>query len=195
MKKIINIIEQLPKWCSIGIMTIYSLLFAEFSSTINHLFPTDNSMSDLLSVFFKISYGLTIVSGMIVWIIMSFLFHLTALLLNGHSSFGRFLFMSSYPYIISAIAILAGVFILDNIQIADTEERINILVNNQSFKLAMNLLNYSFIPYYILIAIIIHYTYQIKYLYAVLSVAIPVVSVWLITELFKLILYIKKINI
>ncbi|MDR0604226.1 MAG: hypothetical protein LBG80_08005 [Bacteroidales bacterium] len=181
----INFIEQLPKWAGAGIVIVYSLLLAEFFSTINHLFPVDNSMSELLSVFSKISYWATILSGAIVWIVVSFLFHLMAMLFNGHSSFGRFLFLASYPYIISAIAILAGILIVDNIQIPDTENAMSILINNQSFKLAMNLINYSFMPYYILIAIIIHYIYQIKYLYAALSVAIPVVSIWLITELFK----------
>ncbi|MDR1582997.1 MAG: hypothetical protein LBS55_07040 [Prevotellaceae bacterium] len=188
MKKIINVIEQLPKWCSIGIMVIYSLLFTEFSSTINHLFPMDDSMRDLLSVFFKISYGFTVVSCIVVWIVMSFLFHLTALLFNRHSSFGRFLFVASYPYIIPAIAILAGIFIVENIQIPNAENATTVLMNNQSLKLAMNLINYSFIPYYILIAIIIHHIYQIKYLYVALSVVVPIISVWSITEFFKLVL-------
>jgi hypothetical protein len=188
MKKIINTIERFSKWYGTGIMIAYGLLFAEFSSTVNHLFPIDNSMNDFLSVFFKISYGLTIVSGMIVWIVMTLLFHLAALLFNGHSSFGRFLFISAYPYIIPAIMILTGILIVDNIQIPDAENAMNVLMNNQSLKLAMNLINYSFIPYYILIVILIHHIYGIKYLYAALSVATPIVSVWLITELFKLIL-------
>ncbi|MDR2131341.1 MAG: hypothetical protein LBP56_09310 [Odoribacteraceae bacterium] len=187
MKKTINIAERLPRWYGTGIMIVYSLLFAEFSSTINHLFPID-LMNDLLSIFFQISYGLTIVSGMIVWIVMTFLFHLTALLLNGRSSFGRFLFTSAYPYIIPAIMILAGILIVDNIPPISTMEEANVLMNNQSLTLAMNLINYSFIPYYILIAVIIHYLYEVKYLFAALSVMIPVVSVWLITELFKILL-------
>jgi hypothetical protein len=188
MKKIIDIIEQLPKWIGTGIVIIYSLLLAEFLLTINQLCPVDNSMRELLSIFSKISYWVTILSGAIVWAVTSFLFHLMALLFNGHSSFGRFLFVSSYPYIIPAIALLSGILIVDNISIPDAENAMNVLMNNQSLKLAMNLINYSFIPYYILIIIIIHHIYQIKYLYATLSVAIPVVSIWLITELFKLIL-------
>jgi hypothetical protein len=187
MKKIINIIERFAKWYGIGIVIIYSLSFAEFSSTINYLLLTDNSMNNFLSVFFKINYCISVLSCIVVWIILSFLFHLTALLFNGYSSFGRFLFVSSYPYIIPAIALLAGILIVDDIQFFKTGEEMNVRMNDQSLKFAMNLLNYSFIPYYILITIIIHYIYQIKYLYAALSVTIPVASIWLIIELFKMI--------
>jgi hypothetical protein len=187
MKNIINIIEQAPKWYGVGIILMYSFLFAEFFSTINNLLPIDNRLGDLLSIILKINYWGTVISSVIVWIILSFLYCLMALLFNGHSSFGRFLFVAAYPYIIPAIMTLVGLLIVDNIQTSDAENMMDIIMNNQSFKLAMNLINYSFIPYYMLIAIIIHYIYEIKYLYAALSVAIPITSIWLITQLFKLI--------
>lgn len=43
-------------------------------------------------------------------------------------------------------------------------------------------------PYYLLVACIIHYLYNLKWLYALLSVAIPVVSIYAVTELFKLVM-------
>jgi hypothetical protein len=189
MKKTIINLEQLPKWYGIGIALLYSVLLAEFFSTLNHITPIsiDDALGDLFSIVTKISYAVTILSGIIIWIISTFLFHLTALLFNGHSSFKRFLFVSSYPYLIPAIMILASIFILDGVQISDAEEAMTVLINNQSFKLAMNLINYSFIPYYLMIAVLIHYIYQIKYLYALFSVVIPIASIWGITELFKLI--------
>jgi hypothetical protein len=76
---------------------------------------------------------------------------------------------------------------LDGVHIPDTKNVINVLKNNLSFKLAVNLVNFSFIPYYVIMSLLIHYIYQIKYIYAVLSVAIPVVSIWLISEIIKLI--------
>jgi hypothetical protein len=60
-------------------------------------------------------------------------------------------------------------------------------MQNSTVQLAINLLKYSVAPYYLIVAVFIRYIYQIKYLYAILSVVIPVIGIWLITELFKLI--------
>ena len=60
------------------------------------------------------------------------------------------------------------------------------LINNSSFKLIMNIVNYSFFLFYALTACIIHYLYKIGWLYSILSVAVPVVAIWGMTEFFKL---------
>jgi hypothetical protein len=130
---------------------------------------------------------MTILFGIVVWIITNFLFHLTALLFNGQSTFNRFLFMATYPYIIPAIMVLVGIFTLDGLKVPNTEEALIFLMNNHTFRLAMNLISYSFVPYYLMLVILIHHVYQIKYVYAILSIVIPVVSIWLSTTLFKLI--------
>jgi len=188
MKSIINNLEKVSKWYAIGLVILYSLLIAEFFSTINDLVPINSAIDNkIITVILRISYIVTILSGIIVWIVSAFIFHLTALLFNGRSQFKRFLFVSSYPYIIMSIVIIAGIFLLDGVQISETEDAINVIANNTSFKLAINLLNLSTIPYYLMIVILIHYIYQIKYLYALLSVVIPIASIWGITELFKLI--------
>jgi hypothetical protein len=189
MKKLITNLEHLSKWYGTGIILLYSLLMAEFFSTVNHLFLVNNDLNSnsLFTIFSRINYSVTILSGIVVWIISMFIFHLTALLFNGKSSFKRFLYISSYPYIIPLCMILSGILLLDSSQIAKTEDVANSLVGNSSFQLAMNLINYSFIPYYLIIILMIHYVYQIKYLYAFLSVAIPIFSIWGIVELFKFI--------
>jgi hypothetical protein len=133
----------------------------------------------------RINYALTVLSGIVVWIISTFLFHLTALLFNGHSPFNRFLFISSYFYLIPAIVIVICIFILEDVQITNIENVMIELMNNRSFKLSVHLINYSFIPYYAMIIILIHYIYQVKYIYALLSVVIPVGSMWVIAEMFK----------
>ena len=120
---------------------------------------------------------------------MSLLFHLTALLFDGQGKFGRLLMASSYPYIFSAYMILMGIFVLNGVETPNVpmgEEFTAALLKDPTFKLAMNLMNYSFVPCYLLIVIQIRYIYQIKYLYALLSVLVPVASVWMITELVKL---------
>ena len=188
MREIIAKILQVPKWYGIGVILLYSLLVAEFFSSINKLFiQTELVNNDILIIFSRISYVVMILSGVIVWIISTFLFHLTALLFDGKSSFGRFLFVSSYPYLIPVIMIFVGLFLLDEIQIPNSEDTMAFLKDNQTFKLSTTLINYSFIPYYLIIVVLIRYIHQIKYIYALLSVIIPVLSIWLITMLFKLI--------
>jgi len=185
MKKIISIINQLPKWYGIGVMIIYSILCAELFSTINRItiFNNDLANKNIFIVISRISYGITILSQIIIWIIAAFLFHLMALLFNGKSQLNKFLYVSTYSYIIPAIVILIGIFLIDGTPISETKDAANFLINNSSINLVMNLINYSFILYYILIAILIHYIYKIKYIYSILSVVIPVVSIWAIAQL------------
>ena len=75
---------------------------------------------------------------------------------------------------------------LDGLEISDTPNAIAILQSDHSFKLAMALVNYSFIPYYLLCATLIHFMYKINYWKALASIAIPILSVWVITQLFIL---------
>ena len=75
---------------------------------------------------------------------------------------------------------------MDDIEVPQIEDITTFLMNQPKFKLAVNLINYSFWPYYLIVTVFIRHIYQIKYIYAALSVAIPVVSIWAITELFKL---------
>ena len=186
MKEIISKILQLSKWYGIGTVIIYSLLIAEYFSTVNQLFLYSES-NNIFIIISRISYIVIILFGVIVWIVSTFLFHLTALLFDGKSSFERLLFVSSYPYIIPATMILVGIFLLDGIQVPNSEDAVAFLIDNKIFKLTAILINYSFIPYYLIISLLIRYIHQIKYLYALLSVIIPVLSIWLITELFRLI--------
>jgi len=182
MRKFVNIINQLPKWYGIGIVLLYSLLIAEFYSIVIHLTVNNDLIkNNLFIAFSRISYGVTVLSGIVIWLISNFLFHLTALLFNGHAQFKRFLISSSYLYIIPAIMILIGIFLLDGIHINNTVHAVEELMNNPSFKLAINLINISFIPYYAIVGIFIYYIYKIKLLYAILSVVIPIASIWGIT--------------
>ena len=187
MKGIIRLILQLPKWYGISIVFIYGILLAELLSTIINFISIESSWVNIFKIIVNINYGVTIFSGIIVWLITALLFHLTALLFNGQASFARIAIATSYPHLIPAIMILIGIIILDSIQIPQTNDIAAILINHPQFKIAMNLVNYSFIPYYLIVAIFIHHIYQIKYLNAILSVALPVAGIWLVTELVKLI--------
>ena len=84
--------------------------------------------------------------------------------------------------------LLFAVLLLDGISIKDSVDIMQLILQNDSYKIVIKALNYSFVVYYLLVACIIHYLYNLKWLYALLSVAIPVVSIYAVTELFKLVM-------
>jgi len=188
MKKTVITISQLPKWYGIGIVLLYGVLFAEFFSSVNQLLFHASISNNIVKAIIQLHYGLSILSGIIIWIFTSLIFHLTALLFNGQATFKQFLFASAYPYLLPIWMLIAGIFILNGIQIdgvEGVEDVVMMLENNFSFRLAVNLVNFSFIPCYIMIAILIHHIHKVSYLYAGLSVLIPVFSIWGIAQLFR----------
>lgn len=186
MKILFQKLENLPKWYAFGTILLYSLLLAEFFHSLSAFTYLTDSLGSILSIMLKINYAVIIAAGIVVWIIMSLLFHLMALLLDGQALFKRFLYTSAYFYLIPAVFILIAIFMLDGLEISDTPNAIAILQSDHSFKLAMALVNYSFIPYYLLCATLIHFMYKINYWKALASIAIPILSVWVITQLFIL---------
>ena len=187
MKRVIEIIDNLPKWYGLAIILIYSVLLAMYFSALNDLTPFDASLGRIFIIIRRVGYAITILSGIVIWILMAFLFHLTAVLFNGKSEFGRFLMATSYPYMIPAMMIVAGISLIDTIQIPKDIDVVSFLIDDSTFQLAIGLVNFSFIPYYIIVAIIIHYIHRIKFIYSLASVALPVLSVWGISELIKII--------
>ena len=194
MRKIIQTMDKLPSWCGICIIILYSMLTAEYSRLILYAFPFKNILEDIFSIFIGISFIVYFLSGFVVWIIYALLFYLTARLFGGNASFNNFLYLSSYSYIAPIIMLIISIVMLDNVQIQSIEaSNINIensimeLMENKSFRLARKMIDISFILYYLMIVIFINYLFKIKYIFAILSVLIPVISLWLITEFFKFI--------
>lgn len=187
MKKLFQKLENLPSWYAFGSILLYSVLLAEFFHSLSSFAFFTDSIGNILSMILKINYVITIAAGVAVWIIISLLFHLTVLLLNGQALFNRFLCTSAHFYLIPAIFILIAIFILDGIEISGSPNAMTMLQDNDSFRLAMSLVNYSFIPYYLLCTLLIRFMYKINYWKALASVAMPILSVWGITQLFTLI--------
>lgn len=187
MRNTVEKISSIPYWYGMAIILVYALLMAEYLSEINDLcMDYDMRASNIIEVFLGISYVLTILSSVVIWIVLCLMFHLTALLLDGKQDFSKFLFTSSYLYIIPIIALIVAIVMLGTLEVDASGDAVVKLLNNSSFKLIMNIVNYSFFLFYALTACIIHYLYKIGWLYSILSVAVPVVAIWGMTEFFKL---------
>ena len=179
---------QIPKLYGTIVVLVYSILVSEYISSINKLFMTRGiEITSILKTFMQLNFVMTILSGIVVWIVLCLLFHLTALLFNGKAIFGRFLIAASYPYVIPAIVVFIAILMLENVEVPDTDDIVQILEQNNRFQFIVNMVNYSFIPYYLIVSWIIHHLYRLKYPYAMLSVAVPICTIWGVTELFKLI--------
>lgn len=185
METIFIKLEALPKWYGFGIILVYSLLLAELFSGLNELAYSEGNFNEIINLLLKANYIATIVAGIVIWIIMSLLFHLTALLFNGYAPFTRFLYTSAYFYLIPAVFILVAIFMLEPLTAGAAVSDINSLQRNPTFKLAMLLVNYSFIPYYLLCIALVYYLYKVRLWYAAASVVIPIFSIWAVSRLFS----------
>ncbi len=179
---------QIPKLYGTIVVLVYSILVSEYISSINKLFMTRGiEITSILKIFLQLHFVLMILSSIVVWIVFCLLFHLTALLFNGKCRFGQFLKAAAYPYIIPAVFVFIAILMLDNVTITGVDDMVKALLKNERFQLIVKIVNYSFIPYYLIVSWIIHHLYRLKYPYAMLSVAVPIGAIWGVTELFKLI--------
>jgi len=187
MKKFVDTILEMPKWIPMAVIACYSLLFAEFVDTLNGFVQLPNkSMISMFQTLSHIHYAVNIVSSILTWIIMTFLFHLMALLFDGNCAFSKYAIVAACPYIIPSIMILVGLFIVTNISITPAANAVSLLEQNHIFFVIRGLINYSYIPYYTFVIIFTRYLYNLKWLYAAICVLMPVLAIWGITEVIKL---------
>lgn len=190
MKQFFEKLENLPKWYAFAIIVAYSLLVAEFFRTLNNLSGIDSSMgagiTDIINTIMKISFVITIFAGVVTWIVMSLLFHLTALLLDGYAVFKRFLLTSAYFYIVPILCIAASIMMLDGVMVPEVPNAAELLAEDPTFKTSMYMVSYSYVPYYALCAMLIHNQYGLKYWKAVVAIIAPIVAVWGISQLLGL---------
>ena len=91
MRNTVEKISSIPYWYGMAIILVYALLMAEYLSGINDLcMDYDMRASNIIEVFLGISYVLTILSSVVIWIVLCLMFHLTALLLDGKQDFSKF---------------------------------------------------------------------------------------------------------
>ena len=97
MKSVIEKIGSIPNWYGVAIVLIYALLMAEYLSEINNLcIDYELKANNIMKIFMGISYVLTIISSVVIWVVLCLMFHLMALLLDGKQIFSKFLFIDSY---------------------------------------------------------------------------------------------------
>ncbi|GIZ15605.1 YIP1 family protein [Capnocytophaga catalasegens] len=182
MQQFIEKIQKIPKGYAILVIVTYSFLITYFFYMLNQFYFSEIERNSILSLMLKINYVVIFFSGIIVWIIMSLLFHLTALLFEGQGSFSKFLYTSSYFYLIPTLFIFVAIIILDYFE---QDLPFQVLQNHMYFKISIEIINYSYIPYYILNSFLIKEMYKIVFWKSIIVISIPIISIWAITVFFS----------
>lgn len=188
MRNNIENIAKLPKWYGVIIVLICGILAAE-QSTFIYEFIKDSfaEVSSMMDVVFKFSYVINILIVFAMWIIGSLMFHITALLLGGNHELKKFLYVSAYPMIILIIALSVSILLTDKITLNCQPEEVEaFLRGNKYFQMSHYVVNVSYVLYLSVIAIIVHFLYNMKWYYAILSVFLPIGAIYGIIEIISI---------
>lgn len=150
MKKIVEKIVTLPKWYGYSVLLFYSVLTAEYVSEINSFFIKQGiETTSFLNFFWGLSYITCILSSIAIWVVLSLLFHLSALLLDGEQEFGKFLLATALPYIIPAVCMFVAILMMDGVDVGNGEHVMETLMQSNRFQTITWIVNGSFVPFYI----------------------------------------------
>lgn len=187
MKYLIYTILLLPKWISIVVLFIYCTLFAEFSTIITQFMQIPASIELLFQIVIKVQYVIIILGCFATWLVITFLFHLMAILCDGKSDFKSYAMVAAFLYFIPAIVILVELFVL-HFQLADLHIANDplLLVNNMHFKYAQKIIYGSFILYYLCIIVTTRYVYKLNWLCAIICVLTPISVIGVVAEVMTL---------
>lgn len=188
MRKIYDFFSKLPKWYGICIIIIYSIVTAEYISTLSQFMLAQfEDVPQIVSLFFYFGYIAAILISVVIWIIYSYLFYLTALVLGGNGSFEKVLNTSAYTFILPSLCIFIAIILLDGIDTQKMEDFQEFYLKNERFKNINLFVDLAFVPYYILNVIIIHHALKINWWYSIISVFGPIIAMMGLSKLFQLI--------
>lgn len=186
MKKWFHQLSSIPKWYGWACITTYSLVVSVYYSEMKRIILQSNfssALSEIDSLMLRLSDLTFFLSGYISWILLCFLFHLAVLLLNGLGSFRDLLFSTSLGLLIPTICTIIAILLIGNNDYEGTNDIMAFIETNHKFKLARAFVNYSFVPLYIIVSVIIHYLYNINWYKAILSILLPILAIVLTTFL------------
>ena len=124
-----------------------------------------------------------VLSAIIVWIILSLVFHWTVLLFNGASDFKNFLFFSGYGFGAMGITYLVVLFVyMTGIPKGLAIEQMQ---QDVSFKNSLVLINIGFMIYYAWIVYAMYFLHKLGIVKSIASVACPMLLYFILTQLFS----------
>ena len=164
------------------IVVLYALLQAKFFISMMNL-KSFGLEQEAFVVFNVIFFLVFVLSAIIVWIILSLVFHWTALLFDGASDFKNFLFFSGYGFGAIAITYLVVLFLyMTGIPKGLAIEQMQ---QDVSFKNSLVLINIGFMIYYAWIVYAMYFLHKLGIVKSIASVACPMLLYFILTQLFS----------
>lgn len=180
-------IKKAPYYWGFSIVLLYSLLMAEYLNTVSReiSFVANNMILDtsILKYVYLSNHIITIISGIVVWIISSFLFHVFSILLGGQGEFKDFIKYSGLLYVFPLIGFTICLVLFDSLQLPDTNLDLFFSTNSQMIAIIWIINTSSSLCFLLLIPIIKHF-YQINWLKAIGTILIPIGSIYLLGQFF-----------
>lgn len=188
MKDIFISFEKMP-WVIAGcLIVVHGFLLAEYTAIFTKLIASayDEALYPIVQIVSKINYTWVWVYSIVTWIITSFMFHLAAIIMDGRSNFKNFLKLSAYPYLIPMVVICMGIMCMQPGQISlSAGSDISSLIFNGSLHTFASIIGLSYIIMYGWVIILVHHVYQISYIKSIVSVIMPVSSLWIFSKLLE----------
>lgn len=185
LKIIMFRIEKLSIYWTLGIVLIYGLLIGEYLHSFNVKFQIASNMPSwsYLKIYNNISFVLVVVSSFVVWLISTMLFHFFSILLGGNSNYKSFLRSSAVSYIIPAFSYIIAILVSDKI-VLPVNNTLEFLASNKLMIFINWTINIGYIIYFLILLSLLKYLYQINWLKAIGAIAIPLGSIYLLSQFF-----------
>ena len=140
--------------------------------------------NQIFTLFMSFSFMMTLLSAFVVWLISSFLFHLFAILFGGVANFKEILKFSALCYILPAIIFLIAIVLVESTTFP--KENLDFFFSSTKSLVLIKWLIYISSSFcFIALIPIIKYLYLISWYRALLSIIIPLGSIYLLGQFFS----------
>jgi hypothetical protein len=187
MRTIIVHARSISYYLVIVVVFVYAIVVAEYLTDLNkrvlEIQAKELVNNSFYVYFMSLSFVIMLLSPIVIWLISSFLFHLTAILFDGKLSFKYFLKCSGLCCIVPALGFAIAYVLSDGIQLPEKNIP-EFFKTDPLFYTISWIINISSILYYILLIPVVRYLYRINWFKSTGVIVIPILSIYLIGQFF-----------
>lgn len=183
--------DRIPQLWVICIMLLYGVLMSEYFSTFNKKMLDAQSIlvtQRLVSYLLTFNYLVITALSFVVWIITTLVYHLFAILFNGDGHFNELQKYTGLAYVFPIIILIIALFRLEN-TVIPINNFDNFIRNDNSIIILKWLIAIASYMNYFIVIPIIKYVYGINWLKSFGVVAIPLGSIFLLSQFFSIFVF------
>jgi len=141
---------------------------------------TSNSVFDFV---LQLQFVSTVVMTFAIWLVSSFLFHLSSILLGGEAHIKDFIKLTGLIYVFHAIFFLIAFCLLNNIEMTQSNV-LDFIKTDKTMRINVWLISIDGYIDYLATIVIVKYLYKINWLKAIGALVIPLGSIYLLGQFF-----------